>query len=236
MTSTPSTSLQRLRERQPVIAVNIGGRNPDILKALGASGAHYAFIDCERTGIGLDAATELIRAAHVANLPSIVRSWSKDPQVLVQYMDRDAGGLVVPHIETAQEAADVVELMRYACGERAQHKAVIVQIETVKAVQNLDAIMAVPGVDAYLVGPNDLAYSLMGQRGAQTPEVLAVIAEVSRRLHAANKPFGMPANWAQLQAFREIGASLLYFPVEWLLQRALQDLTNQFCAPAAAKA
>jgi 4-hydroxy-2-oxoheptanedioate aldolase len=219
-------SQQRLRDGEPVIAVNIGGRNPDILKALGASGAHFAFVDCERTGIGLDAATELIRAARVAGLPSLVRSWSKDPTVLVQYFDRDADGIVVPHIDTAQDAADVVELVRYACGDRAPHKTVIVQIETGEAVRNLDAIMAVPGVDCYLVGPNDLAYSLMGKRGAQTPEVMATIADVSRRLKAAGKRFGMPAKWDQLQAFRDSGATFLYFPVEWLLQKAVTDLRD----------
>lgn len=217
---------QRLRQGERVAAVNIGGRNPDILKALAAGGADFAFVDCERTGIGLDVATELIRAAQVAGLASIVRSWSKDPQVLVQYMDRDASGLVVPHINTAQDAADVVELMRYACGDRAADKTVIVQIETVDAVRNLDEIMAVPGVDAYLIGPNDLAYSIMGRRGAQTPEVMDTIAGVSERLRQAGKRFGMPANWEQLAAFRDRGATLLYFPVEWLLQRALRELKD----------
>lgn len=229
MTSAPpSASIypgqQRLREGQSVIAVNVGGRNPDILKALATSGADFAFIDCERSGIGLDVATDMIRAAQVAGLAPIVRSWSKDPQVLVQYLDRQACGLVVPHINTAQDAADVVELMHYACGEQALNKSVIVQIETVDAVRNLDAIMAVPGVDAYLVGPNDLAYSIMGKRGAQTPEVMATIAEVSQRLKQAGKVFGMPANWAQLEGFKQAGATLLYFPVEWLLDRALREL------------
>lgn len=224
MTMALHPSQQRLRDGEPVIAVNIGGRNPDILKALGASGAHFAFVDCERTGIGLDAATELIRASRVAGLPTLVRSWSKDPTVLVQYFDRDTDGIVVPHIDTAQHAADVVELVRYACGDRATEKTVIVQIETAEAVRNLDAIMAVPGIDCYLVGPNDLAYSLMGKRGAQTPEVMATIADVSRRLKAAGKRFGMPAKWDQLQAFRDSGATLLYFPVEWLLQKAVADL------------
>lgn len=217
-------SQRRLRERHPVVAVNIGGRNPDILKTLAGAGADFAFIDCERTGIGLDAATELIRAARVARLTSIVRSWSKDPQVLVRYLDRDADGLVVPHIDSAKDAADVVELVRYACGDAAADKTVIVQIETVDAVRNLDEIVAVPGVDAYLIGPNDLAYSMTGRRGAQTPEVLATIAEVGNRIRAAGRPFGMPASWQQLQAFRQAGATLLYFPVEWLLQRAMGEL------------
>ncbi len=219
--------LQRLRAGETVIAVNLGGRNPDVMGVLSSAGAHIAFVDCERTGIGLDAATDLIRAAHVAGLSPVVRSWSRDPAVLVQYLDRQADGLVVPHIDTAQDAADVVEVVRYACGDKAAEKLVIVQIETAKAVANLGEIMTVPGVDALLIGPNDLAYSLIGKRGARTPEVLGVVHEVCRRLAAAGKPFGMPANWDQIDEFRASGATLLYFPIEWLLDRALRELSGR---------
>ncbi len=94
---------QRFRNQQPVIAVNVGGRNPDVMAVLAKAAAHAAFIDCERTGIGLDVATELIRAAKVVGLTTLVRSWSKDPAVLVQFMDRQVDGLVVPHINCAQD-------------------------------------------------------------------------------------------------------------------------------------
>ena len=218
---------QRLRDGQIVIAVNLGGRNPDVMGALASAGAHIAFVDCERSGIGLDAATDLIRAAKVAGLSPMVRSWSRDPAVLVQYLDRQADGLIIPHINTAQDAADAVEVVRYACGDRAAEKSVIVQIESRQAVDNLDAIMAVPGVDAYLIGPNDLAYSLTGRRGAQTPEVSAAIDDISARLKQAGRRFGMPANWNQLEGFVARGATFLYFPIEWLLDRAVRDLSER---------
>lgn len=222
---------QRLTNNQPTIAVNVGGRNPDVMGVLASAGAHAAFIDCERTGIGLDVATELIRAAKVAGLPSLVRSWSKDPAVLVQFMDRQVDGLVVPHINCAQDAADVVELVRYACGDdKAPHKIVIVQIETREAIEALDEIMAVPGVDAYLIGPNDLAYSLMGQRSARTPEVLAAVDGVAQRLKAAGKPFGLPGKLDELPDFVASGACLLYYPIEWLLTSALKDLNARLDA------
>ena len=113
---------QRLRDGQMVIAVNLSGRNPDVMGALASAGTHVAFVDCERSGIGLDVATELIRAAKLAGLSPMVRSWSRDPAVLVQYLDRQADGLIVPHIDTAQDAADAVEVVRYACGDKAADK------------------------------------------------------------------------------------------------------------------
>jgi 2-keto-3-deoxy-L-rhamnonate aldolase RhmA len=217
---------QRLKDGKTVIAVNVAGKNPDVMQALSKSGAHMAFIDCERTGIGIDAATELIRAAKLANLTAIVRSWSKDPTVLVQYLDRQVDGLVVPHINTPKDVADVVELFRYACGDKSADKTIIVQIETVEAINNLDAIMQVPGVDAYLIGPNDLAYDMTGVRGARTPDVLNMVDHVSERLRLAEKRFGMPADWSQLEHFQQLGATFLYFPIEWLIDKALKDLNG----------
>jgi|GEM_PF-395330 4-hydroxy-2-oxoheptanedioate aldolase len=219
---------ERFRNQQPVIVVNVGGRNPDVMAVLAKAGAHAAFIDCERTGIGLDVATELIRAAKVVGLTTLVRSWSKDPAVLVQFMDRQVDGLVVPHINCAQDAVDVVELVRYACGnDQASSKIIIVQIETRQAIEALDEIISVTGVDAYLIGPNDLAYSLMGQRSARTPDVLAAVADIAQRLKAAGKPFGLPVKLEELPDFLASGACLLYYPIEWLLTSALKDLTSR---------
>ena len=218
---------QRLRNGEIVIAVNLGGRNTDVMGALAAAGAHVAFVDCERGGIGLDAATDMIRSAHLAGLSPMVRSWSHDPAVLVQYLDRQADGLIIPHIETARDAESAVEVVRYACADKASEKTVIVQIETVNAIVNLDAIAAVEGIDAFLIGPNDLAYSMIGKRGAQTPEVLAAVEKVCVTLKSAGRRFGMPANWDQLDHFKARGATFLYFPIEWLLGRALHELNGK---------
>lgn len=218
---------QRLRDGDIVIAVNLGGHNPDVMGALAGAGAHVALIDCERTGIGLDSATDLIRAARVAGLSPMVRSWSHDPAVLVQYLDRQVDGLIIPHIDTAKDAEAAVEVVRYACGDKARDKTVIVQIETVSAVDHLDAIAAVPGIDAFLIGPNDLAYSMTGIRGVQTQDVLAAVERVSERLRSKGLRFGMPANWHQIEAFKARGATFLYFPIEWLLGQALTDLRGK---------
>ncbi|MFZ9136909.1 MAG: aldolase/citrate lyase family protein, partial [Hylemonella sp.] len=89
-------------------------------------------------------------------------------------------------------------------------------------------ILDVPGVDAYLIGPNDLAYDMTGQRGSQPPELLAAVQDVAAQCRSRSKPFGMPANWDQLAHFRSMGGTFLYFPLEWLLQHALHDLNSRF--------
>ena len=219
---------QKMARGEVAIAVNLAGHNPDLLEPLARWGADVAFVDCERTGIGIDAATDLIRAARAARLPAVVRSWSRSPEVLVQYFDRKADGIVVPHVDSAQEAASVVEVVRYACGEAAaRDKLVVVQIETPAAVAAVDAIAAVPGIDVVLIGPNDLCYEMTGVRGNMTAEVERTIEHLAARLRAADRAFGMPARLDQVARFRALGATFLYYPVEWLIERALEELQRE---------
>ena len=215
---------EKMKRGEVTIAVNLAGHNPDLVEQLARLGADLAFIDCERTGIGLDAATDLIRASRAAGLPCVVRSWSRSPEVLVRYLDRKADGIVVPHVESAAEAAAIVELVRYACGDAAPSKLIAVQIETKSAVTAVDAMAAVPGVDVFLIGPNDLSYEITGTRGARTPEVQQAIEHVAGRLRHAGRAFGMPARMAEMAQFRALGATFLYYPVEWLLEHAMAEL------------
>lgn len=215
---------QRLRDGDTVVAVNLAGANPDLMESLKRFGADLAFIDCERTGIGIDTAAQMIRAARACGLASVVRSPSADQATLVQFLDRKADGLVVPHVDTPAQAAAVVELTRYACGDEASQRLVIVQIETRKAVDCVDELARVEGVDAYLIGPNDLAYDLTGKRGAQTPEIDRTLDHVCERLAAAGRRFGLPSRIGGLPTFRRRGATLLYYPLEWLIESSLGEL------------
>jgi 4-hydroxy-2-oxoheptanedioate aldolase len=217
---------EKMQRGEVVVAVNLSGRNPDVIDHLARLGADVAFIDCERTGIGLDAATDLIRASRAADLPCVVRSWSRAPEALVRYLDRKADGIVVPHVDTPEEAASIVELVRYACGDAAASKLTIVQIETPKAVKAVDAMAAVPGVDVFLLGPNDLSYEMTGKRGSRTPEVIAAIEHCCARLRAAGRNYGMPGRIGEIAQFRALGATFLYYPVEWLLETGLEQLAK----------
>ena len=225
-TSPPPAALvkARLQRGDTVVAVNVAGDNADLMAPLQRYGAHLAFVDCERSGIGLDVATQLIRAARACGLATVVRSPSGDAATLVPYLDRQAGGLVVPHVDTPEQAAALVELTRYACGDDAANRLVIVQIETRQAVDAIDAMAQVDGIDAFLIGPNDLAYDLTGRRGARTPETEAAIDHVCARLSAAGRRFGMPSRFDELATFRRRGCTLLYYPAEWLVERALAEL------------
>jgi 4-hydroxy-2-oxoheptanedioate aldolase len=216
----------RLRAGETLTAINLEGANPDIVDGLARFGADLAFVDCERTGLGIDGATELLRATRAARLPSVVRSWSPDPAVLVQFLDRKADGIVVPHIETPADAAAVVRTVQFACGAAAGERLVIVQIESRAGVEQIDKIAAVDGVDVFLIGPNDLAYSLTGVRGAQSPEVEAAIDHICARLKFAGQRFGMPMQLRDVDVFRRRGATFVYYSANWLLQSGMMELNR----------
>lgn len=218
---------EKIASGQYVVVINIGGHNPDAVEMLARVGADLAFIDCERTGLGLESATELIRAARASGIPTVVRSWSKVPEVIVQYLDRKADGIVVPRVDSAEEAASIVELVRYACGKDAANKLVIPQIESRVAVAAIDSMVAVPGIDVFLIGPHDLTHDITGSRGTPTTEVHAVIDQVCARLSAAGARYGMPCTLEDAPRFRKRGATFAYHHLEWLLQRSIAEFGRE---------
>lgn len=217
---------ERFARLEPVITVNLGGDNPDALDMLAKYGAHLAMVDCERTGLGLEAATDLLRAAKAAGLPAVVRSWSHQAEVLVQYLDRKASGLIVPRIETAEQAKAVVETVKYACADAAE-RVVILQIESRAGIAQAEAIAAVKGVDAILIGPTDLAYDMTGQKFKVTDEVHVALDGLCATLRKAKMPFGMPVNMGDYERFKARGATLVYYPLYQLVERGLLELRGR---------
>lgn len=214
----------RLAAGRPAVMVNVGGRNPDVIASLARHGAHAAFVDCERSGIALDAAAELLFAARASGVSAIVRTHSAEQAELVRFIDRGVDGLVIPHCDSAADAAAAVEVLRYALGTKAGEKTLIVQIETKNAVAELERIAAVPGVDGYLLGPNDLAWEVCGERGAKNAEMTAIVDDICARLGALGKRYGMPAPLDELAQFKRRGCTLLYYSTDWLIESGLREL------------
>ena len=218
----------KLKSGAPVVAINIGGNNVDIIDSLKKFGADLAFIDCERTGIGLDVATNLIRACRAAALPCVVRSWSRAPEVIVQYLDRQADGVVIPHVDTALEAQNLVKLMHYGCSGHVENKLLIIQIETPESVENIESMSNIQGVDVFLIGPNDLSYEMTGKRGHISPPVEEAISRVAQVLRQKGIPFGMPCKNSDFEKFQAIGANFIYYPIEWIIESGMQEMKQAF--------
>jgi len=178
--------------------------------------------------------------------------------LIKQYLDIGAQTLLVPMIDTAEQAAQVVAAARYAplgvrgmgsalarasrwqAHARYVHEAdeqvcVLVQAETAVALQHLDAIAATPGVDGVFIGPADLSAS-MGHRGNPGhPEVQAAIADGIRRIRAAGKAPGILATTeAGARQWLEAGALFVAVGADTMLLAAgAAQLLGQFKGPVA---
>jgi 4-hydroxy-2-oxoheptanedioate aldolase len=165
------------------VAIGIGlrqARTVDIAPAMAAAGYDWLFVDLEHSTIGLDTAMQISVAALGAGITSLVRVPRGRYDMATRVLDGGAWGIVMPHVDTPEEAREVVEKLKYPpVGKRSVYGAlpqfgfaapplseaatiinanmlVVVMLESPQAIANADAIAAVPGVDALLIGAGDL--------------------------------------------------------------------------------
>jgi 4-hydroxy-2-oxoheptanedioate aldolase len=159
-------------------------RSPEVVPVMATAGWDYIIIDTEHCAFGSETLAELSLIASYEELTLMVRVPDKLYHQLAQTLDYGAGGLVVPRVETADEAAAIVRSTKYfPLGERGASKTsigarfpdcgtmdylewanretlIVVQIESEQGVQNADAILSPEGIDAVMIGPFDLSQSL----------------------------------------------------------------------------
>ncbi|WP_243544293.1 HpcH/HpaI aldolase family protein [Pseudodesulfovibrio tunisiensis] len=157
-------------------------------------------IDMEHSAIGLGMAQEMIRTVEARGVTPLVRVGHNQPNLIKRVMDAGATGVIVPMVNTAEEAEQAVQSVKYpprgfrGVGlARAQqygfgfeeyqqwnhdNSVVIVQVEHIEAVNNLESILAVDGVDGFMVGPYDLSGSLGMPGNFSHPDVKAALERV----------------------------------------------------------
>ena len=137
------------------------------------SGHDWICIDTQHGLIGYDVMLPMLQAVSAGGVPAFVRVPWNEPGTIMKALDAGASGVIVPMVNSVAEAKSVVGACRYppdgyrsmgptrarAVGIEWRRPICVVMIETVQAVGLSDEILAVPGVDAVFVGPNDLAVS-----------------------------------------------------------------------------
>lgn len=217
--------IQSLRGDLPVLAVNAGGPGLAIPDALHGSAGTALFVDCERTAISVSDAAWMARAARANGLFCLLRCENADAATVTRYLDCRIDALVVPQVESAAACAALAHAFQVhgsgIHGAGATRTACIAQIESVAGHAALDAIATAPGIDAVLIGPNDLAASmgLAGKPGH--PDVAAAVEDIATRLRAADMPFGLPVTAATARGWAEKGARLFYLALAPLLGAGL---------------
>ncbi len=208
----PFRHLLRARGAQTPIGTWIMSASPIVTEAVGTAGFDWGVLDMEHTPLDLMTLVHLLQAVGNTKMVPVVRVPWNDTVTVKRVLDAGAQTLLFPFIQNAEEATRAVAATRYppegVRGMAAMGRAsrfgttpdffktankqvgVLVQLETPQAIAQLEAIAAVPGVDALFVGPGDLSGS-MGHVGQLThPAVMALMADAAQRARAIGKPIG----------------------------------------------
>ena len=187
--------------------------HPSIAEIMAAAGFDWLVLDMEHSVLELSEVQSIIQVLDGKQCPAIVRLTSNHPDQIKRVMDAGATGVMVPMIKSAADAKAAVDGVYYPPrGQRGvglaraqgygnsfqvyrqwldENAVIVVMIEHVDSVKAIDSILAVPGIDAYIIGPYDLSGSMGRPGDLNHPDVQAAIAQVLEAGRRANKPGGI---------------------------------------------
>ena len=205
-----NTFKEKLRRDEVVVVLNPDHPSASLTEFVASLGFDGVFIDCEHGVATVERVQDMCRAARAAGVQSIVRPETDAPFLITRYLDAGAGGVMVPHVETAEAARQVVETVRYARPKDHQDKVVVAMIESLAAIANLPELLKVEGVDVFFIGPNDLSHSMGYAAQMHHPEVKAMVKKASVAIRTAGKIPGTLVIGKTVSEFVDAGCRFLY--------------------------
>ena len=211
-----NTLKERLAGGASVLMVNPNHVSATLCEKLVRAGADAVFIDCEHGLASFEDIHHMAKAARYGGGFGIVRPQNQERSTITRCLNAGADGLMVPLIHSAEIAREVVHHFRYAVPDDHASRLLVGMVESVEAVRNLDAILAVDGIDVFFVGPGDLSQSMghspnvpAGGRRAQA--VLDMVDDTLRRIRAAGRLAGTLAVKQDVAHLVAQGAQLIYY-------------------------
>ena len=215
-------------QRGEVVTVISGHNSPDMIDFLGPLGFEAAWIEGEHGPVDFADIPDMTRACDLWGTSSVVRVNLNVAGVIYRTLDVGAQGIVVPHVNTADDARAVVDAAKFhPLGNRGNFTSrqgygvsdyaakandetlLVVLIEDVVAIENLDDILTVNHIDVFFVAPGDLAQT-MGYLGqAAHPEVVATVDSAIKRIVNAGRVAGTVVSDATVEHFISVGARFL---------------------------
>lgn len=204
---------QALREGRQQIGLWNSMPGPLVAELLATCGYDWVVIDTEHAVTDIPDTLAMMQAMAPYRTQAVVRPATNDPVLIKRLLDLGAQSLIIPYVQTAEEARAAVAAIRYAprgmrgvagmtratvfgqvagYHQRAEEElCLIVQVETAEALARIPEIAAVDGVDGLFIGPADLAASMGHAGNGGHPDVVAAIEQGIRDIVAAGKPAGI---------------------------------------------
>ncbi|MCH2211015.1 MAG: aldolase/citrate lyase family protein [Fuerstiella sp.] len=237
----------RLRNGERLYGTMVTTPAPAVAEILADVGFDWLFIDGEHGALDIAQILSILQAAD-DRIPCIVRVPVADEVWIKRVLDLGAAGIVAPQVNTTETATAVVNAARYApeggrgvglarahgygTGFREymqnanEQTTVIVQAEHAMGVANIESIVAVPGIDAVLLGPYDLAASLGKMGDVNDPVVTEAIDRVTTVCRTAEMPLGYFGITPEaVQPYVELGYNLIITATDTLFLSAAAEKT-----------
>ena len=251
-----SKTLKKIEQNQCARVCGLGHYLPFFLRYAAHFGYDVIWLDLEHRAMTDREVQSLLGLCYHNDIDCMVRPPTQERTRLYRYFEDGATGLMMPLVSDAEEAQHIVNAVKFPpVGNRGMDGAgldgdfglevwspdstytddanretfIAIQIETPAALENVEEIAAVAGVDALFVGPGDLGLRLShceGEEKISLDEAIAHVADVARRHGIA---WGIPAGTPELiKQYREMGAQLLAYGGDFALTAVLESSSRDF--------
>jgi 2-keto-3-deoxy-L-rhamnonate aldolase RhmA len=214
-------------------------RDPGAPSIFAAAGYDFVFIDMEHGNYNMETVADLIRGAKSAGIAPVIRIPRLETFFISRVLDAGAEGIMIPMTSTKEQAEEIVRFSKYnPLGQRGfgnqtgqtdykplktadflkesnEHTLIVAQIETQEAVENVDSILSVEGIDVGLIGPNDLSISLgiPDQMGSEI--IIRAIDKVVETAKKKGKASGIHiGNMEVIRKWRAKGMTVLAYSTD----------------------
>jgi 4-hydroxy-2-oxoheptanedioate aldolase len=243
-----SIALKKIRAGEVVKMCSLGHYMPFYVRHAAHFGFDCLWLEMEHRSWNETEIHAMIAYCHLHNIDCMVRTPTLEKSRLYRLLEDGASGIMIPHVSTPEKARLLVEAVKFPpIGDRGQDGAgldndyflggaadypeqanretfLVVQAETPQAIENADAIAAVPGVDAIFIGPGDLGLRLIRLTGHNLTLQKAV-DKVANACAKHGKAWGMPvATPEEIELYSSQGAQILAHGGEfWAIMKMLED-------------
>lgn len=225
-----------IRAGKPALGCSLMFPSPQLVEMLGHAGFDWVLLDCEHGSLSPSDVEVMAMAANAVGITPIARPRSNSASDIQSVMDRGVSGVQIPHIDTADDARRAVAAVKFGAGDGHRGLAagtrpdqwglgakmpdftaaanarslVCVQLESATAIRNAAAILAVPEIDVFFIGPSDLSQSMGFPGDPKAPPVAEAIAATLTLIRAAGQAPGMPATAETLPEVLASGCRYIY--------------------------